>query len=62
MGRSSPLISKTNYFKLSLAERRASVEEELQKMLSVPYGLILTSDKSKNALRGYTNQRWLDTI
>ena len=55
-GRSSPLISKTNYFKLSLAERRASVEEELQKMLSVPYGLILTSDKSKNALRGYTTK------
>ena len=32
------------------------VREELQKMLSVPHGLILTSDKSKNALKGYTKK------
>ena len=55
-GRRSPLISKSNYSKLSLAKKRAVVREELQKMLSVPHGLILTSDKSKNALRGYTKK------
>ena len=61
-GRSSPLISKTNYFKLSLAERRVLVKEELQKMLSVPHGLILTSDESKNALRGYTKKNgWVQS-
>lgn len=55
-GRRSPLISKSNYSKLSLAKKRAVVREELQKMLSVPHGLILTSDKSKNALKGYTKK------
>jgi hypothetical protein len=55
-GRRSPLISKSNYSKLSLAKKRAVVREELQKMLSVPHGLILTSDESKNALKGYTKK------
>ena len=63
--RRSPLISKTNYSKLSLAKKRVAVRDALSKMLSVPHGLILTSNESNDALKryttkdGWTQSRWV---
>ena len=57
------IISKSRHAKLSLAKRRVAVREAISEMLSVPHGLILTSDESKNALKKYTTKDgWTQSI